>query len=223
MNYTKVKKAVILVSILLLPSLFYLFLHTGENNFKRPAFFGPRELSANGDTLYHSIPDFSLRNQNGESFNRSDLNGKIVVADFFFATCPTICPKMATHMLEVQKHFYDRDDFLLVSHTVNPEHDTVEVLKEYAKKVHADESIWHFLTGKKEDIYDLAFKGYFVNALPDEIAPGGFLHSQMLILLDKQGRIRGYFDGTSTSEVNDLFDAIEILYKEEFAPLKKKK
>lgn len=222
MNHTKFKKAAILVSILLLPSLFYLFLHTGENNFKSPSIYGPKEVGASGDTVYHRIPAFSLRNQNDEVFNRTDLEGKIVVADFFFATCPTICPKMATHMLEVQKHFYDREDFLLVSHTVNPEHDTVEVLKEYAKKVHADESVWHFLTGPKEDIYELAFKGYFVNALPDEIAPGGFLHSQMLILLDKKGRIRGYFDGTSTSEVNDLFDAIEILYTEEFAPLKEK-
>lgn len=223
MTQQKIQKVVILVSILLLPSLLYLFLHSGENNFRRLPYYGPKTVDENGDTLYHSIPDFSLFNQNGQKIQLKDLKGNIVVADFFFATCPTICPKMATHMLEVQKHFYDRNDFALVSYTVNPEHDTVEVLRAYADKVHARDSVWNFLTGPKEEIYNLAFKGYFVNALPDEIAPGGFLHSQLLILLDKQGHIRGYFDGTSTAEVNDLFDAIEILYKEEFAPLKERK
>lgn len=218
------KKVVILVSILLLPSLFYLFLYSGENNFKRLPYFGPKEFSSvTGDTLFHKIPDFTFTNHLGETVSQEDYEGKIYVADFFFATCPSICPKMATHLLEVQGHFLDRSDFAILSHTVNPEHDSVEVLKEYSEKVHAIDSVWNFVTGPKEDIYDIAFKGYFVNALPDEIAPGGFLHSQLLILVDKKGHIRGFFDGTSTSEVNDMYDAIEILYKEEFAPLKKRK
>ncbi|KAA3645952.1 MAG: SCO family protein [Bacteroidetes bacterium] len=222
MSQKTIKKGVILVSILLLPSLLYLLLYTGENNFKRPQFYGPKVVSElnNSDTIYHKIPDFKFVNQNGDTVTQDDYRGKIYVADFFFATCPTICPQMATHMLEVQKHFYDRKDFALLSHTVNPEHDTVAVLKAYSEKVHANDDIWSFVTGPKEELYDIAFKGYFVNALPDEIAPGGFLHSQFLILVDKKGHIRGYFDGTSTTEVNSLFDAIEILYKEEFAPLK---
>ena len=224
MTNIKIKKVVILVSILLLPSLLYLFLHSGQNNFKRLPYFGPKELPGvnNSDTIFHKIPDFSFINQNGQEISRKDLEGKIYVADFFFATCPTICPQMATHMLEVQNHFYDRADFAGLAHTVKPGHERVNVLKEYSTKVHAIDSIWNFVTGPKEAIYDIAFKGYFVNALPDEIAPGGFLHSQFLILVDKNGHIRGYFDGTSTTEVNSLFDAIEILYKEEFAPLKKK-
>lgn len=219
----RLKKVLILVSILLLPSLFYLFLHSGENNFRRLPFYGPKKLSETGDTIFHKIPDFQFTNQNGETISSADYEGKLYVADFFFATCPTICPQMATHLLEAQSHFYDRSDFGILSHTVNPEHDTVEVLKDYSEKVHGIDSIWNFVTGPKEDIYEIAFKGYFVNALPDEVAPGGFLHSQLLILVDKNGHIRGYFDGTSTSEVNDLYDAIEILYKEEFAPLKTRK
>jgi protein SCO1/2 len=223
MQNNRIKKVVILVSILLLPSLFYLFLYSGENNFKRPQFYGPKEpVSENSnDTIYHKIPDFEFVNHLGKTITQEDYRGKIYVADFFFATCPTICPKMATHLLEVQGHFYDRTDFAILSHTVNPEHDDVNVLKAYSEKVHGIDSIWSFVTGPKEKIYDIAFKGYFVNALPDEIAPGGFLHSQLLILVDKKGHIRGYFDGTSTSEVNTMYDAIEILYKEEFAPLKK--
>lgn len=221
MNNKRLKKVVILVSILLLPSLLYLFLNLGVNHFKKLPVYGPKTV-VNGDTVYHTIPDFSFVNQNGERINSSDYDGKIYVADFFFATCPSICPMMATHMLEVQKHFYDRKDFALLSHTVNPKHDSVEVLKKYSEKVHAKEQVWDFVTGEEEKIYDIAFKGYFVNALRDEIAPGGFLHTEMFILVDKQRRIRGYFDGTSTAEINDLFDAIEILYKEEFAPLKGK-
>lgn len=224
MNNKKFQKVVILVSILLLPSLFYLVLHTGENNFHPLPFYGPKTLAEGSttDTIYHTIPDFEFTNQFGEKVNQDTYEGKIYVADFFFATCPSICPKMATHMLELQKHFYDRSDFRLLSHTVNPEHDSVEVLLEYSRKVHAIDTLWNFVTGDKEKIYKVAFDGYFANAMEDEVAPGGFLHSSSLFLIDKQKRIRGIFDGTSTSETNDLMDAIEILYREEYAPMKEK-
>lgn len=213
--------------ILLLPSLLYLFLTTGENNFKTLPKLGPKKTVSKMvdgekvvDTIYHSIPDFQLINQFGDTISKEDVEGKIYVADFFFATCPTICPKMATHMLEIQKHFHDREDFLLLSHTVNPEHDSVEVLYEYGEMVHAEKDFWHLLTGEKDSIYELAFSGYFVNAMRDSLAPGGFLHTSTFLLIDKKGRIRGLFDGTSTSEINDLFDAVEILYREEYAPMK---
>lgn len=227
MDNKKIKKVAILVSILLLPSLLYLFLQTGNNNFKKLPIYGPKKAvnaSIDGedkvDTLYHKIPPFSLTNQYGETITQEDVKGKIYVADFFFATCPSICPKMATHMLQIQNHFSDREDFRLISYTVNPEHDSVEVLREYAEKVHAKKGFWHLLTGERDSIYKLAFDGYFVNAMEDELAPGGFLHTSTFLLIDKQGRIRGLFDGTSTSEINDLYDAVEILYSEEYAPLK---
>lgn len=223
MRQNPFKKALILIAILLLPSLLYLFLHTGVNNFKPLPILGPKELDkVSQDTIYHQIPEFSFVNQNNQTVNSSEYEGHIYVADFFFANCPTICPKMATHMLELQKHFYDRSDFGLISFTVNPEADTVEALKAYADKVHAIDSVWNFLTGEKEDLYELAFEGYFANAMRDEVAPGGFLHSSNLFLIDKQSRIRGVFDGTSTVELNDLMDAIEILYLEEFVPRKDK-
>lgn len=225
MNQTnKWKKVGILLAILLLPSLFYLFLYTGANNYRTLPIYGAKEVSPDNpkDTIYHKIPDFQLTNQNGEIFSSEDLKGKIYVADFFFVTCPTICPKMTTHMLELQKHFYDLEDFHLVSFTVNPEHDSVEVLKNYAENVRAMDDVWDFLTGPKEDIYQLGYEGYLVNAMEDDASPGGFLHSQWLVLVDKKGRIRGYFDGTSTTETNNLMDAIEILFKEEFVPLKDK-
>lgn len=222
------KKVLILIAILLVPSLLYLLMSTGTNNFKPLLIYGPKEaLPPNEDgvvdTLYHRIPSFEFTNQNAETFNSSQLDGNIYVANFFFATCPTICPKMSTNMLQVQDRFKDRDDLKLISFTVNPEHDTPEVLKEYSKKVHANDKKWNFLTASKDSIYDVAFNGFFVSAQKDSIAPGGFLHSSNLILVDWNGRIRGYFDGTSVSETNDLFDAIDILLVEKYAPLKKKK
>jgi len=223
MRNKRFKKVVFLVAILLLPSLLYLGLHTGVNNFKRLPYFGPKTLDVNSDTVYHKIPEFQFTNHLGERVTNKDYEDKIYVADFFFVSCPTICPQMATHMLELQKHFYDRSDFRLLSHTVNPEHDSVEVLAKYADKVYAIDSLWNFVTGSKEAIYKVAFEGYFANAMEDEVAPGGFLHSSNLFLIDKKGHIRGIFDGTSTKEVNSLMDAIEILYREQYAPLKDKK
>lgn len=222
MNQKKIQKVVILFSILLLPSLIYLILNTGVNNFRTLPIIGPRMLAEGSttDTIYHTIPPFEFINQNNETVSSDFYEGKIYVADFFFATCPTICPKMAVHMMELQKHFYDVKDFKLLSITVNPENDTPEVLKDYSKKVHAMDSVWNFLTGDKETIYKLAYEGFLANAGKDDLAPGGFLHSSNLYLIDSKGRIRGIYDGTSTTETNDLKDAIKILYKEEYLTLK---
>lgn len=221
MSIKKVKKGAILITILILPTIFFFILSTGTNHFKQPPIFGPKVMAENGkDTIYHTIPDFEFVNHLGETIKKSDYEGKIYVADFFFATCPTICPKMAVHMLELQKHFYDRSDFKLLSHTINPEHDSVEVLYKYSKKVHVIDSIWDLVTGPKEDIANIARKGYFANAMKDLDAEGGYLHSTNFFLIDRKGKIRGIFDGTSTSDVNDCMDAIEILFREDFTPLK---
>lgn len=222
---SKHKKFLILFAILFLPGSVYLLLWTGKHNFKKLPYIGPKEAieNSNGDfdTIYHQIPYFEFTNQDGKKVTRDDLLGSVYVADFFFATCPTICPKMTTNMKYVQDNFKDRKDLRFVSITVNPEHDTVEALRDYADMVHADTKNWDFLTGDKEDIYDVALNGFFVSAQKDEIAPGGFLHSQYLILIDKNAHIRGIFDGTIHKVVKeDLGDAIDILYKEEFVPLK---
>ncbi len=224
MNVNKVKKGAILIAILILPTVAFFILHSGTNNFKKLPFYGPKKVVEGSlDTIYHSIPNFQFTNHLGELINQDDYRGKIYVADFFFTICPTICPKMSTHMLELQKHFYDRADFKLLSHTVDPENDSVEVLYEYSKRVYAQDSVWNFVTGSKEDIYRVAFEGYFANAMEDELAPGGFLHSSNLFLIDREGRIRGIFDGTSTREVESLMDAIQILLREEYVSMKNKK
>ena len=223
MNFKRLQKGAILFTILLVPTIFFFILHSGSHNFRPPQVYGPKSLAENGiDTIYHTIPYFEFTNHLGEKVTSKDYEGKIYVADFFFATCPTICPKMAVHMLELQKHFYDRSDFGLLSHTINPEHDSVEVLYEYSKKVHSIDSVWEFVTGPKEDIANIARYGYFASAMKDLDAECGFLHSTNFFLIDRLGRIRGIFDGTSTRDVEDCMDAIEILYREEYAPLKNK-
>lgn len=225
---SKVKKVIYLVAILLLPSLFYMFLYTGKHNFHRLEYIGPKEAVLNDegkyDTNYHQIPYFEFINQDGKKVTRDDLLGHVYIADFFFATCPTICPKMTTNMSYIQNKFKDNKNLRYLSITVNPEHDSVSVLRAYADKVHADTKSWDFVTGNKDSIYEIAFNGFFVSAQRDSIAPGGFLHSGMLILVDKNAHIRGYFDGTTHKEVKEqLIDAIDILYKEDVVPLKGKK
>jgi protein SCO1/2 len=221
----KYKKIIILTGILLLPSLVYLFLYTGKHNFNKLEFIGPREAVLNSDgkydTNYHQIPYFEFINQDGKKISRDDLLGHVYVADFFFVNCPTICPKMTTNMGYIQNKFKDNKNLRFLSITVNPEQDSVPVLAEYAKKVHANTESWNFVTGKKDEIYDIAFNGFFVSAQKDSIAPGGFLHSGMLILVDKNAHIRGYFDGTTHKVIKEqLIDAIDILYKEDIVPLK---
>lgn len=237
-NFSK-KKVIILVSILLLPSFFYLILSTGDYFYKPLPYIGPREavpVVINGetrmDTIYHTIPEFSFIDQNGNTVTNEDFKGQIYIANFFFTRCPTICPQMAVHLAEIQKRFAHRDDFKIISHTVDPVHDSVEVLKAYAAKVHADERNWQFVTGTKEHLYEVAMNGYFAPASEDEAAAGGFLHSELLFLIDRNGHIRGTyddignqkpaFDGTSTSEMKKMIDAIDNLYLEMYAPLKSK-
>lgn len=224
----KIKKFIYLIAILLLPSIFYLFLYTGKHNFHRLEFIGPKEAVLNDegkyDTIYHQIPYFEFVNQDGNKITRDDLLGHVYITDFFFATCPTICPKMTTNMSYLQEKFKDNKNLKFLSITVNPEHDSISVLKKYAEKVHADTKSWDFVTGNKDSIYDIAFNGFFVSTQRDSIAPGGFLHSGMLILIDKNAHIRGYFDGTTHKEIKEkLIDAIDILYKEDVVPLKGKK
>ncbi len=227
-NASTPKKILFLFAILFLPGSVYLLLWTGEHNYRQLSYIGPKEAVQNADgtydTLYHQIPYFEFTNQDGKKVTRDDLLGSVYIADFFFVTCPTICPKMTTNMKYIQDNFNDREGLRFISITVNPEHDTVEVLKNYAEMVHADTKNWDFLTGNKEAIYDVALNGFFVSAQKDEVAPGGFLHSQYLILIDKKGHIRGIFDGTIHKVVKEeLTDAIDILFKEDAVPLKGKK
>ena len=167
-----------------------------------------------GDTIYHSVGNFKLIDQNKDTISENTINNKIYVADFFFATCQSICPQMSTQLIRVQNEFKSDNDFLILSHTVNPMHDTAEVLNMYAGKYGAIKNKWHFLTGPKKVIYALAKDDYLVNALQDDGTPEGFLHSELFLLIDKAKRIRGMYDGTDSVQVNKLIEDIKLLKTE---------
>jgi protein SCO1/2 len=173
------------------------------------------EKKANGkDTVYHQIAAFKLINQAGDTITENTTKGKLYVANFFFATCQSICPEMSSHLKEVQAAFLNDDDVLMLSHSVNPLHDTVEVLSKYAKIYGAKTNKWHLLTGNKKEIYDLAKTSYLVNAIEDDGSPEGFLHSELFLLIDTRGRIRGMYDGTYAPDVQKLIQDITLLKKE---------
>lgn len=211
-------KKLLLLSILVIPSLIYLVFSTGRTHFISLPYFGPRQpvtKVVNGDTIvdtaYHKIPDFSFINQDGKTITQDDYRGKIYVADFFFTTCEGICPKMTSNLLRVQEKFKENKSFMLLSHTVNPEGDSVEVLRDYAEKVHANTANWNFVTGDKKALYEIARKGYFVTAMQGDGGPADFVHSEKLILVDKEKHIRGIYDGTTVASVDSLIDDVKIL------------
>ncbi len=175
--------------------------------------YGEKILSGT-DTVYHTIQPFFFTNQYNERITEKTIDHKIYVADFFFATCQSICPQMSSQLVYVQRAFKNDEDVLILSHTVNPLHDTVEVLNGYAQSYGAVKGKWHFLTGNKKDIYSMAKNSYLVNALEDDGTPEGFLHSELFVLVDAQRRIRGTYDGTDSVAVKRLIDDIKLLKQE---------
>lgn len=175
------------------------------------------------DTLYHTIQPFVLINQYGDTITEKEYEGKIYVADFFFTTCQSICPKMTSQLYRVQEKFLKNDSVLLLSHTVDPEHDSVPVLARYAVQTHARPSKWNFVTGDKKHLYDLARQGYLITAMEGNGGPEDFIHSETFVLVDKERRIRGFYDGTSTVEVNKLIDDIKVLIAEYYMESQKEK
>ena len=176
--------------------------------------FGPKKVVAQNDTLYHTIADFALTNQYKETITQRNTEGKIYIANFFFATCQSICPVMTTQLTRVQNEFQNDKDILILSHTVNPMHDTAEVLLEFAAKYGAQKDKWFFLTGSKKAIYDLAKNSYLVNAVEDDGTAEGFIHSETFLLIDKQKRVRGIYDGTDSLQVDKLMGDIKLLKTE---------
>jgi protein SCO1/2 len=175
--------------------------------------YGDKKLEGKG-TVYHTIQPFELTDQYGEKVNNATVNNKIYVANFFFATCQSICPEMSTNLVDIQKAFAMDDSVLILSHSVNPLHDTVEVLMDYATTYGARKNKWYLLTGDKKLIYSLAKDSYLVNALEDDGTPEGFLHSELFLLIDGNGRLRGMYDGTNKAEVQKLIGNIKLLKKE---------
>ncbi len=217
------KRVVLLFMVLVLPAVAYVLLQTGKNNYVQLPILGEKSVTGEErkvrkklvrDTTYHTIADFQLYNQDGKLVSQEDLKNSIYIANFFFATCPTICPKMSTQMGRLNERFKKNEDIKLVSFTVNPDADSIPVLKLYAKKYNAETPKWNFLTGDKQQIYALARNSYLVNALKGDGGPNDFIHSEMLILIDKDKRIRGFYDGTSKEETDKLINEIKVLIME---------
>ena len=194
---------------------------TACNNERKLPILGDRtivEKLVNGktimDTVYPKIPSFSFLNQDSILISNADLKGKIYIADFFFISCPTFCPIMKKEMIRVYNKYKGNSNVMIISHTIDPEHDTLALLKDFCERLGSDGKQWMFLTGDREKIYEIAEKGYYSTAIADSKEPGGFVHSGGFILVDKNQYARGIYNGTDPKEVDQLITDIEILLKE---------
>lgn len=176
----------------------------------------PKRLPVYGNPG-HKVDTFTFIDQEGKEITEKQLEGKIYVVEYFFTTCQGICPKMNENMATVYKTFRGQSDFAIMSHTVDPETDTVAQLKRYSLKFDADPSQWHFVTGSKDALYKMAIQSYLVTAVDDttqkNITPD-FIHSERFVLVDKEKHIRGTYDGTKKEDVNQLIGDIKELKKE---------
>lgn len=163
---------------------------------------------------YHTIADFELYNQNGDTITQEFYNDKIYVADFFFTTCTTICPIMTDHMLQIQEELKNDPEVLLLSHTVIPQADSVPQLKKYAVEKGVNDDKWNLVTGDKKQIYELARKSYLAAKSEGDAGPFDLIHTENFVLVDKKKRIRGFYDGTDPEAIQDLLHDIEVLKKD---------
>ena len=182
----------------------------GRSQIKNVSFDG----GIKADTIFHTIQDFSFTNQDGDEVSQDTFKDKIYIADFFFTTCPTICPIMKTQMLRVYEQYLDNPDVLILSHTIDPKHDSVAVLHEFADRLGVSSDTWHFVTGDLDKIFEIGQDSYMVTAMEDKDELGGYLHSGAFLLIDKKRRIRGIYDGTKEDKVDLLLNDIDRLLLE---------
>jgi len=166
--------------------------------------------------INHKIADFSLTNQNGKTITNKEYEGKIYIADFFFTRCKTICIAMAYNMSELQAHYKEDADVMFLSHSVTPVMDSVPVLKAYANNKGVIDGKWNVTTGSKKHIYDLARKSYFAVLDEGNGDENDFIHTEQFVLIDKDRRIRGYYDGTEKEDMKKIIADI-VLLKEEYS------
>lgn len=217
MRGLRILQGMVLVCILLLPILIFMFLKGfGTNEYELPVFFekgvdNPFQECPITDTTQHYIPDFAFTNQEGNTVGKAQMEGKITIVDFFFTSCPSICPDMSREMERVNDLFRDEAQIQIFSISIDPEYDTPAVLKEYAERHLAKAGKWDFLTGNKLDIYRLARCGFVIPTLDGNGVADDFVHSDKFILVDELGRIRGYYSGTNREEVDLLMLEAKIL------------
>lgn len=166
------------------------------------------------DTIYQTIPDFSFLNQDSVIITNDSLKNSVYVADFFFTSCPSICPIMSKNMLSIYEKYKGNNEVRFLSHSIDPKHDTIPVLKKYATKLGIEGTQWSFLLGARDSVYNLARNGYMSYAKENAAIPGGVEHSGYFILVDKEKRIRGAYDGTDKTQVETLKNDIDILLAE---------
>ena len=169
-----------------------------------------QEKEVNGKMMQHQIPDFAFLNQDSVLVTNETFKDKIYVADFFFTSCPTICPKVKKQMQRIYDNYSDNPNLLLLSHTIDVKRDTVGKLREFAENMGVSSSRWHFVTGDHDKIYEIA-DDYFSIAIEDPNAPEGFDHSGRLLLIDENRHIRAFADGTDEKEVNRFMKDIDKL------------
>ncbi|MEZ5044374.1 MAG: SCO family protein [Saprospiraceae bacterium] len=179
---------------------------------KEPLPILSKQTQIDGQLRYESIPAFHFVDQDSQQINLGTFEGKVYVVDFFFTSCPTICPVLAQQMLRIYQHFEHDDRVLLLSHTIDPKRDSVEKLAHYAKNLGVSSNKWHFVTGDKEAIFDIG-DDYFNIILENEDAPMGLDHSGRLVLVDRDKHIRSFCNGTDPKEVDRFIKDIELLLK----------
>lgn len=198
---------------IILFSLIVSFLMTAcqETNRELPILGNKEEVD--GKMVYHEIRDFSLVNQDSNEVTNATFAGKAYIADNFFISCPTICPKLTKSMERIHDKFKNNPDLLLISHTIDTKYDSIPALKRYAEKLGVSSDKWHFVTGEKDAVYDIA-PDYFHIAIVDEDAEGGYNHNGRLVLVDENRRLRAFCNGTDEDEVTKFMEDIEVLLKE---------
>lgn len=166
------------------------------------------------DTVYHTISDFRFVNQDSAIVTNATFEDKIYITDFFFTSCPTICPIMKQQMLRIYAAYEDNPQVVLLSHTIDPTYDTVALLHDFAERLGVSSDKWHFVTGDQDEIYDIGEKSYLSVMAEEEGAPGGYIHSGAIILVDKERRIRSVMDGTVPEQVDVMIGDIQRLLDE---------
>jgi len=217
MKGVRILQGMVLLSILMIPVLVFVFLKTfGVNRYDIPILYqnGVEDPFQECDVVeegQHFIPDFSLTSSQNKERGSSQMEGKLTIVDFFFTSCPSICPIMSTEMERVDDAFRNENSVQIYSISIDPEYDTPEVLAEYAKSHMATPEKWFFLTGDKSEIYNLARCGFILPTLDGMGDPEEFIHSDKFVLVDDLGRIRGYYSGTNRDEVDRLILETKIL------------
>ena len=212
----KLKKTNIVIVLLVLGfvvACLMVFNKKSELPIFNPSDFNPElvDISLQNVIENHSIADFELLNQNGDTITQKDYDGKIYVADFFFTRCPSICPIMSNNMEKLQNSFINEADVLFLSLSVTPELDSIPILRAYAKEHGAIDGKWNITTGDKKHIYNLARKSYFAVVSEGDGGLQDFIHTPNFILVDKQKQIRGVYEGTKSEEIERLKSDIKVL------------